>query len=1079
MTARLGGIQISLLGAAVAGALSAAACSPDVDSWVHGADPPTQQALGGQLGGGIEGILRASYAAVGTALIAVPGADVWAQNVITAVNSPHVLTDYNGHFYIREDPGNYRVCWSKSGFASACTSAIYHVTNVDVAAGYLPIAVSTAKLLRGHVQLADLSQCLNQEALFGVKQVARADTLDASSATLKTTETNLQGDLVLPWEPTATQVRITCQQASLLFALSPDQFDSTGGKTAQFTIPNSRPRIDPIRATAGGMDAREGVAPGTVVSLTTTVFDPDPQDSLAFHWKAPGNAGTLVDSGALSTTWTLPMAHGTYSAYLLADDRHGGFVTRRVEVTVTSSATVMISGTVHDRQKNPISGATITSGQQITTSNALGNFSLVVPRASSYLLNFEKMGYAELSRRSTRAPSGQEYTLDDAFKVTIDSTVTNVITDRRPAWIQGNRGYQRVGGTVTLSANSLDLRPTPVGPLSAYVWTYDPVSEDMSSDMGAVDSAGHSASLVTFGAVGVEFRDSMGTKYNLAAGKSATIDMPIQQPLLAAGGLPAAIATWTYDPPSGNWIQLPASGQLTGNAYRFTVSHFSTKNVDIARTDPACVRVNLDAALPHPLKSFINVEVAPGAPRRREADLADDTNVIYNVPPNTHYTLEIYDSSDVLLNTLTGTTPMPWGGTGIPPATAVCDVKNLDGLTLGIPGTPVAYSRFLSLKGLGDTPTGTAYYNAIDPMGLRTNLKAFFQKNGFGLDGSGGTRTVFINNGELGFGRDMRCLQSGSNVACYVSNYGRPDQNPGNFTAALAANKPEVRKTLAMEYSPVEGDADPTARTVKFYVFDGACTDATPGCGSVNSPRNVSANLDGAGEKFVPQLCNTCHGGTYLPANPSSPTLAEVKMGANFLPLDIGSYRDGTAGPKSSDPAFGTTEIFSQQAAFYTQNQMVLHTNPAPAIQELIGLFYPSGVGPPFDVNALPCGWRQSTAGSPCTSGTFSGGTGNPATENLYRSVIAKACRSCHIAQTSSITNITWNTYKSLADEQSFFGVSGAVCLSGVMPHSYIASRNFWRSVSPHQPDTLAMFSQGAINPDSPAWMAIGSCTPP
>ena len=99
-------------------------------------------------------------------------------------------------------------------------------------------------------------------------------------------EPNIQGDFVLPWDTTATQLRITCNQASLLFALS-DTFDPTGATATQFTIPNPRPRIDPIRATAGGADARQGVAPSTVVSLATTVTDPDTRDSPRFHWKAP------------------------------------------------------------------------------------------------------------------------------------------------------------------------------------------------------------------------------------------------------------------------------------------------------------------------------------------------------------------------------------------------------------------------------------------------------------------------------------------------------------------------------------------------------------------------------------------------------------------------------------------------------------------------------------------------------------------------------------------------------------------------------------------------------------------------
>src|SRR5262249_22907046 len=141
---------------------------------------------------------------------------------------------------------------------------------------------------------------------------------------------------------------------------------------------------------------------------------------------------------------------------------------------------------------------------------------------------------------------------------------------------------------------------------------------------------------------------------------------------------------------------------------------------------------------------------------------------------------------------------------------------------------------------------------------------------------------------------------SGANAACYVSNYGGATQSPGNFTAAQTADKPLVKKTVAMEYSPIEHDPS-GVRVVKFYIFDGACTDATPGCGATNSPRSPSANLDGAGDKFLPNLCNNCHGGTYFPSNPAAPTLAEVTFGASFLPFDIYSYRDGTAGPKPTD----------------------------------------------------------------------------------------------------------------------------------------------------------------------------------
>jgi hypothetical protein len=1041
-----------------------------------------QQALGGLPVGGLVGTLRASYQAIGSVTVPVPGVEVWAQNVVTGVQSPHVTTDHNGRYHVSRPPGNYKICWSKPGFTSACTIRIFNVVSAGVGVGIESIAVATQNVLRGNIHLADQSKCLSEDPLFGIKQSAVAEFLDAASAVLHRAEPNTQGEFVLPWAPAARTLRVRCVNAVQTYPAG-TTLDGTGGTSFQVTINNHRPLLEPIVATVGGFDARQGVAPGTVVSLTARATDPDGSVP-AYHWRAPVNAGVLPDTGAATATWTVPSVPGTYSAYVSADDGRGGFVSRSVDVTVTMSSMVLVSGTVHDRQKNAISSAAISIGGQTTTSNELGNFSLSVPRANAYLLTIEKPGYAELSRRMTRPPRGQEFILSDSHRVAINPAVTNTIVDQRRAWLGGGRQYERIGGRVTLPANSLDLTTPPVGQLYAYITTIDPIGEDMAGDMGAVNASDANVFLVTYGAVFIEIRDEANNEYNLAPGKTATVDIPIQQPILANDrGVTPTMASWTFDIPSGNWVQLPGSStkvQLPITAtqsstfYRTTVNHFSTKNADLEKVDPACVRVLLNG-LPHTMKAFIDVEVAPNAPRRREVPLDDDINTIYNLPANTPYVLQVFDENDVFLNQFQGNTGDPWGGVGIPPANAVCATKSLDAAVLGIPGDPIAQSRFLSFKGgSGDLATTNGYYTGVDPNGLRTNLKAFFLTNGFGADGSGGTRTSFINNNDLGFGRDMYCKQDGLNAACYVSNYGGPDQSPGNFTAAQAASKPDVKKTVAMEYSPIE-NADPNLRVVKFYIFDGACTDVTPDC-MANSPRSPSANLDGAGEKFVPQLCMNCHGGGnyYTPAIPALPTPAEVNVSASFLPFDVYSYRDGTAGPKPSDPAFGLAGILAQEADFFTQNQIVLATNPAAPIQDLLSVLYPSNA-PPIDPNALPCGWRSSTEGA-CNDGFF-GGTDNPGTETLYHDVVGPACRTCHVAQRN---DIAWDTYGKFGNIGNQSSIAFLVCSQGFMPHASITSLNFWRSNSPHGPDTLKNFSQPVEkNANSPAWVAFGSCSPP
>src|SRR5262249_25419167 len=147
---------------------------------------------------------------------------------------------------------------------------------------------------------------------------------------------------------------------------------------------------------------------------------------------------------------------------------------------------------------------------------------------------------------------------------------------------------------------------------------------------------------------------------------------------------------------------------------------------------------------------------------------------------------------------------------------------------------------FIAAENLGfandlDTaaPTGNAlhdaivqasknYYSAVDPNSLRTTFADFKTKNGFSQNPNapapGEIVAQYANSGDLGFGRDMHCLKSGSDVACYVTNYGSGYNNvfPGEGTpdtddAQAAATRTAVGNsqevaTVAMEYTTIEGD---------------------------------------------------------------------------------------------------------------------------------------------------------------------------------------------------------------------------------------------------------------------------------
>ena len=161
-----------------------------------------------------------------------------------------------------------------------------------------------------------------------------------------------------------------------------------------------------------------------------------------------------------------------------------------------------------------------------------------------------------------------------------------------------------------------------------------------------------------------------------------------------------------------------------------------------------------------------------------------------------------------------------------------------------------------------------------------------------------GAHAVYLNNFDLGFGRDMylrlgacddgtpaslaQATQGACDVYGVVINYGSLEAAARNLQPIIA---------VAMEYtrSPASGDQ----RITKFYTY------APNRRGDFD--RVLSIDLDGRGEKFMPGACTVCHGGTPRGLDAGDP--ARYGNGgdvdATFLPWDLDSllYSD-------TDPAF-------------------------------------------------------------------------------------------------------------------------------------------------------------------------------
>lgn len=604
-------------------------------------------------------------------------------------------------------------------------------------------------------------------------------------------------------------------------------------------------------------------------------------------------------------------------------------------------------------------------------------------------------------------------------------------------YVNNQRRCDPRGVRISLPANSLvDADGNPwTGLVRASVATLNPERRSIPGDYQAIDANGERMELLSFGAFYAEFTDLNGRPLQLRQGATAEIATPLT-PLQrnVAGG---SIAQWSYDEETGFWREEgKASLQPTSDGMRYvgTIEHFSTINMDVAGNDPAvatCVRVEIDAAFSAwsnlVLRSYVSYN--GDSVQVKETSLDNDQyHAIYripfgnNFPPNT-LRLELRGTLsgeevlllDNIINTdarpkMTGNDlwpPYPYTECGDPillttepgvvPAYGDFDATGRPSFLIG------PYGAFNPVDG---GQQAIDYYNALDPGGVKTNLGDWWAQNGFdATSGSGGVRQAYLNHNDLGFGRDMHCLETGSDLACYVTNYGLPDQNPNNADAAENQDPAQRGATVSMEYDA----SAPVAERVQFFVFGG---------GDAAAPRITFADLDGLGPKPVPFLCSVCHGGdAQLNANGTVDH-------ARFREFDLPSFRySGNRSWGFGDTSLNATEL----ANFADLNEMVLNTTGGQPIGDLINEWYPSGFvgGPPPVLPDPPSGWAA-----------------NP-TE--YHEVYGQTCRTCHIARDEGNPNafFVFNDFAALT------GTSYSVCGSGVpkrrfMPNAVVTYKNFW-----------------------------------
>lgn len=635
--------------------------------------------------------------------------------------------------------------------------------------------------------------------------------------------------------------------------------------------------------------------------------------------------------------------------------------------------------------------------------------------------------------------------------------------------------------------------------------------DQMPGDYTVVDPSGDVFAMESFGAGSVEIGTAT-QRYQLKPGATAAVTIPVDVTQLAGAATPKpTIPILYYDEQTGVWRpEGNASLSGTGASYTAKVKHFSTINADILKSGQSCVAVEVDSSL----SSLIpfNVEVVmqpsvvnPGVIQVRQLNIdTAKTNAIYNLPN---------DSDIVLTPIVSGTLPdgsagnVPagvfvvntggpqTGGAGAPTpnadgtyyaesggvATGPCasrvTLKKLNPPTLTLPDE---FLQGLSFQASNITEFAASnpsvatniengaidYYEQADPRDLRASFNLFKTKNRFDQPLAANEveqDAQYANSGDLGFGRDMHCRRNVAsdglfNYACYVTNFGQPpdflpDQQDANDTSDII----KADATVAMEFSRVENPpGDPNAfpdneRAVKFYVYNTSKPNS--------KVRILKADLDGHGERPVPQLCMVCHGGTAAsvaadPSNPTGPKAGAfadrqdiMDMNSNFLPFDLHLFNYPVAKNKAS-----------QQAAFKTLNKKIVKgvsadpdTTGAAIVEVIDTAFYPGNSATQKEDQVI-AGWDPANLNS------------NP--HKFYQNVLARACRTCHIAQPFGAP-----TFNTRADfEARISSVQDKVCTRKVMPHAQRTNDVFWQSLNPNMPAFLDLYGQTL-----PGWASAGA----
>ena len=243
-----------------------------------------------------------------------------------------------------------------------------------------------------------------------------------------------------------------------------------------------------------------------------------------------------------------------------------------------ATPTGMVSGTVRSAITGlGIPGVTLTVGGTVVTSAADGSYTVTVDSIERAIIRAEAAGFAE-NFQISRVTANQTAALDvqllpvgvtQSLLAAVGGTVTVPGTLAQVSIPAGSL-VPVAGGAAAASVN---VAVTPINPaLDTSV---------MPGDYTAVLAGGGAAvPIESFGALLIDVRDDIGTRYTLGTGKSASVRIPVGT---LSATPPASIPMLVFNAATGRWTEdgvAVLEGTAPNQAYVGSVARFGYWNAD-------------------------------------------------------------------------------------------------------------------------------------------------------------------------------------------------------------------------------------------------------------------------------------------------------------------------------------------------------------------------------------------------------------------------------------------------------------------------------------------------------------------